>query len=140
MTKSHAQHAIIHEEDPFMKVLFVHERFGALGGAEVNILSTAGELARYGHEAGLLHGQGTGKQEDAWHETFHVCFPYSETDGVARLESALNQFKPDIIFLHKMADLAMVEALTDCTVPVVRMVHDHDLTCMRSYKYNPITR
>jgi glycosyltransferase involved in cell wall biosynthesis len=124
----------------FMKVLFVHERFGALGGAEVNILATAGELRRCGHEVSLLHGPGTGKQADAWRETFDFCYPYSRPNGVSRLESVLIQFQPDIIFLHKMADPAMVKALTDCAVPVVRMVHDHDLTCMRSYKYNPLTR
>ena len=140
VTKQHEQHDIIHEENPVMKVLFVHERFGALGGAEVNILATAGELARYGHEVSLLHGPGTGKQEEVWRNTFSFCFPYSEMNGVARIESILNQFQPDIIFLHKIADLAMVEALADCAVPVVRMIHDHDLTCMRSYKYNPLTR
>ncbi|HTB79496.1 MAG TPA: glycosyltransferase family 4 protein [Opitutaceae bacterium] len=123
-----------------MKVLFVHERFGALGGAESNILATAGALARCGHKTGLLHGSGTEKQEDAWREAFRPCFPYGETNSVAGLESALTEFKPDVIFLHKMADIAMVEALVDCAVPVVRMVHDHDLTCMRSYRYNPLSR
>lgn len=123
-----------------MKVLFAHERFGAYGGAEANILAVAQEWVRRGHEAGLLQGPGTGKQESVWRETFRPSFPYSEPNGVEVLRSALREFEPDIIFLHKMADLAVVEALTDCAVPVVRMVHDHELTCMRSYKYNPITR
>jgi glycosyltransferase involved in cell wall biosynthesis len=123
-----------------MKILFVHERFGALGGSEVNILATAGALGRCGHEVSVLHGPGTGNQEDTWRKTFGFCHPYLEPHGVSRLESVLRQFRPDIIFLHKMADLAMVEALTNCAVPVVRMVHDHDLTCMRGYKYNPLTR
>lgn len=123
-----------------MRVLFVHERLGAFGGAESNILATAGELSRLGHETGLLHGPGTGKQEPAWQAAFPVRFRYPDLDAVTGLQAALPGFRPDVIFLHKLADLALVEALTTCGVPVVRMVHDHDLTCMRSYKYHPLTR
>jgi len=123
-----------------MKVLFVHERFGAQGGAEVNVLATAEEFVSRGHEAGLLHGPGTGRQEDVWRTAFNPRFPRAGTNAGEDLESALSLFKPDVIFLHKMADLDMVEALAGCAVPVVRMIHDHDLTCMRGYKYNPLTR
>jgi len=123
-----------------VRVLFVHERLGAFGGAESNILATAGELSRLGHETGLLHGPGTGKQEPAWQAAFPVRFRYPDLDAVTGLQAALPGFRPDVIFLHKLADLALVEALTTCGVPVVRMVHDHDLTCMRSYKYHPLTR
>jgi len=123
-----------------MKVLYVHERLGALGGAETSILATAGELAACGHEVALLHGAGTGKQEGAWRIAFGTCVPYLGAEGADGLGAALREFNPDVIFLHKMADLSMVAALGDCGVPVVRMVHDHDLTCMRSYKYNPLTR
>ncbi len=118
----------------------MHERFGALGGAEANILAVAGALAERGHHVGLLHGPGTGKQEAVWRETFGPVFPYHETGGAEALASALGGFAPDVVFLHKMADLILVQALADCGVPVVRMVHDHDLTCMRSYRYHPLTR
>ena len=123
-----------------MKVLFVHERFGALGGAEVNILATAEALAECGHEVALLHGSGTGNQEEAWMETFHARFTYAESNGGCDVTAAVDEFQPDIVFLHKMADLTVMNALTECAVPVVRMIHDHDLTCMRSYHYNPLTR
>ena len=53
---------------------------------------------------------------------------------------ALRQFNPEVIFLHKMADPVLMAALVENPVPVVRMVHDHDLTCMRSYRYNPLNR
>ena len=36
-----------------MKILFVHERFGALAGAEANLHITATELARLGHSVGI---------------------------------------------------------------------------------------
>jgi glycosyltransferase involved in cell wall biosynthesis len=123
-----------------MRVLFVHDRFGAFGGAEANLLATAEELGRRGHELGLLHGPGTGRQEEDWRKAFGFCLGYPPTSSEEGLDFALSEFRPDMIYLHKMADLDLVQALTDCGVPVVRMVHDHDLTCMRGYKYHPLTR
>ena len=124
-----------------MKILFVHERFGSLGGAEVNILATAEAFLGRGHDIGLLHGPGTGKEETAWLQTFPSRFQYDKTScGGAALSLALRQFKPDVIFLHKMADPILMAALAENSVPVVRMIHDHDLICMRSYRYSPFNR
>jgi len=53
---------------------------------------------------------------------------------------ALETFSPDVIYVHKMPDLAVLEALVASGRPLVRMVHDHDIYCMRSYKYNYLTR
>jgi glycosyltransferase involved in cell wall biosynthesis len=39
-----------------------------------------------------------------------------------------------------MADLDVIETLLESGVPLVRMVHDHDIYCMRSYKYDYFTR
>jgi len=39
-----------------------------------------------------------------------------------------------------MADLSVIGALVESGVPLVRMVHDHDIYCMRSYKYDFFTR
>ena len=124
-----------------VKILFIHERFGAFGGAEANILATAEAFLDRGHDTGLLHGPGTGKEEAAWLHTFPTRFHYDKTScSRAALSLALRQFKPDVIFLHKMADQALMTALAENPVPVVRMVHDHDLMCMRSYRYNPLSR
>lgn len=124
-----------------MKILYVHERFGAMGGAEANILATAEAFLDRGHEAALLHGPATGQEEGAWLLTFPTRFQYDKTSCArAALALALRQFKPDVIFLHKMADQVLLDALAGNPVPVVRMVHDHDLICMRSYRYNPLNR
>jgi glycosyltransferase involved in cell wall biosynthesis len=56
------------------------------------------------------------------------------------MKLALAQFKPDVIYLNKFSDPAVLGALADSGIPVVRMVHDHDLYCMRSYKYHVLTR
>src|SRR5438067_7777226 len=123
-----------------MKLLFVHEKSGAFAGAESNILAAATELKHRGHVVGLLHGTVTGKGQAEWHETFQNRFSLETNGGAAIVPRVLDMFGPDVVYLHKMADLAVIKALLASRVPVVRMVHDHDLYCMRSYKYNVFTR
>src|SRR5262249_55500771 len=111
-----------------MKVLFVHECLGARGGAETNIQITACELARRGHVVALLHGPATGKNEEQWRSTFSEFFTLAEDKGsvVRRGERALpglnseiswrawsvvEEFKPDLIYLHSVADLELLEIL-----------------------------
>lgn len=125
-----------------MRLLFVHERFGAFGGAEANVLLTATELKRRGHSVALLHGANTGKDEAAWSATFseHFSLAPSGAHYGSPLRTAIATFQPDVIFLHKLGELDVLIALAECDVPVVRMVHDHDLYCLRGYKYNPFNR
>jgi glycosyltransferase involved in cell wall biosynthesis len=118
----------------------VHERFGALGGAEANVLLTATELKRRGHAVALLHGANTGRDEAAWADVFAERFPLPSARHDLVLRLALAEFRPDVIFLHKLAQLDLLDALATCGVPVVRMVHDHDLYCLRGYRYNPLNR
>jgi len=123
-----------------MRLLFVHDRFGAMAGAEVNLQLTATELQNRGHKAGLLHGPPTGKAEAAWHDLFSERFPFAEGNNFHTARTALETFQPDAIYVHKMSDATVLEALAGSGVPVAHMVHDHDLYCMRSYKYFPLTR
>ncbi|MGN6555066.1 MAG: glycosyltransferase family 4 protein [Verrucomicrobiota bacterium] len=123
-----------------MRLLFVHDRFGARAGAEVNLHLTASELKTRGHSLGIVHGPETGKGETAWRETFENCFPLSAADNTRGVQSAIQTFCPDAIYVHKMADLSVLQTLAQSGCPVVRMVHDHDLYCLRSYKYSPLTR
>jgi len=123
-----------------MKILYVHERFGALAGAEANAHITATELGQRGHSLGILHGPGTGKNEAAWEKTFPARFALTAGDNRAVVEQAVATFQPDVVYVHKTADLSVVEALVASGRPLVHMVHDHDIYCMRSYKYNFFTR
>jgi len=123
-----------------MRILFVHERFGAFGGAEANVLATAAELKARGHTVGILHGPYTGKGEAAWLNTFQHRFPFGWGGKPATELAACESFQPELIYLHKLPDLEMLESLLDSGTPIIRMVHDHDLYCMRSYKYNYFTR
>jgi glycosyltransferase involved in cell wall biosynthesis len=123
-----------------MRLLFVHERLGALGGAEANILLTAAELRRRGHAVALAHGRGTGQGEHEWSEVFSDRYPLAERNGVDGLEQALTRFQPDVVYVHKYSEPEALKSLADSGRAVVRMVHDHDLYCMRGYKYNYFTR
>ena len=124
-----------------MRVLFVHERFGALGGAESNLVTTADELKAKGHPVGLLHGSSTGKGEEKWNEVFVWKRELNSNVSMAlTVEDAVREFVPDVIYVHKMAELDVIEALLSTELPLVRMVHDHDIYCMRSYKYGYLSR
>ena len=123
-----------------MKILYVHERFGALAGAEANAHITATELGKRGHSLGILHGPSTGKNEPAWQATFPFRAPLGNGDNAAVVKKALADFQPDAVYVHKMADLSVIQTLVASGKPLLRMVHDHDIYCMRSYKYNYFTR
>ena len=126
-----------------MRQLWVHERLGAWGGAEANIHVTAAELQRRGHTVGLLHGAPTGRQEDTWRALFAERFelPDAEApDAASAVCDAVERFAPDIIYVHRLNGLELLSGLVASGRPVVRMVHDHDLYCMRSYKYHYFSR
>lgn len=123
-----------------MRILYVHERFGALAGAEANAYITATELGRRGQDVGILHGPSTGKNEAGWQGTFPQRFPLVGSSTGEATRSALQTFQPDVVYVHKMADLDVIENLVESKVPLVRMVHDHDIYCLRSYKYDYFTR
>ena len=123
-----------------MRILYVHERYGALAGAEANAHITATELGLRGHQMGILHGPGTGKNEAAWQTTFSQRFPLASQGNAAVVTAAVREFQPDVVYVHKMADLDVISALVESGVPLVRMVHDHDIYCMRSYKYDYFSR
>jgi glycosyltransferase involved in cell wall biosynthesis len=122
-----------------MKILYVHERFGALAGAEANVSIVAAELGQRGHTIGILHGPGTGRNEQGWNQIFPHRYSIGENPAAAT-GNALQDFKPDAVFVHKMPDLEVITTLVESGVPLVRMVHDHDIYCMRSYKYNYFNR
>src|SRR4029078_9758854 len=115
-----------------MRILFVHECIGSLGGAEANALITARELKAKGHTVGLLHGSPTGNGEANWMAVFGARDPLLALNAI---NSALGDFAPDVVYVHKMADLEVTEQLVRSALPLVRMVHDHDIYCMRTYKY-----
>src|SRR5258706_1450724 len=124
-----------------MKILFVHQHLGALGGAEANIFLTGRELLRRSHSVALLHGPTTGRSEDKWRQVFvHSYRLLDHESNHERIAKVLNEFQPDLIYVHNFGNLEVLEYLLESGIPVVRMVHDHEMYCLRGYKYNVFTR
>jgi len=71
---------------------------------------------------------------------FSSRYPLGSANGGAALTRALACFQPDAVYVHKCSDPSVLEVLTKGNLPVVRMVHDHDLYCMRGYKYGYFSR
>jgi len=118
------------EEDhsgPALRILHVHERAGFYGGVEQILYDTARGLVARGWPQGLLHAD-----------------PEPQADYLAAFEQSgtgddlIAAFAPDILFLHKLEDPARVAELAR-RYPTVRMVHDHDLVCLRRHKYFPLS-
>ncbi len=120
-----------------MKILFVHDILGSLGGAETNVLATAQAFARLGHEVGLLAQRPSGKGECPWHDRFERNLFWMNNEPAV---AVARRFRADAIYMHKCERLPVVESLLRGEAPIVRMVHDHDLHCLRTYRYNPVTR
>ena len=123
-----------------MKLLFVHQKLGEFGGAEANLRLSAVELRSRGYELGLLYHERTGRNEALWRDTFCECFELPAPEDTAFVHSVLQQFAPDLVYLHQPPSLELLETILNSGLPVVRMVHDHGLYCMRQYKYDYLTR
>ena len=117
-----------------MKIVWLHEKLGEFGGAEANVLASAGALARSGWENHLVYREATGRGEEAWHEAFASCRKGADPVAVARDVGA------DAVWIHNWPDSGDFVRLAEAGIPAARMVHDHAIYCMRHYKYNPLTR
>lgn len=125
------------------RILFVHETFGRMAGAEQNIAVTAPRLAEEFELSGLFWKR-SGRDEAAFESFFprHSFVPFDgPPDEVRRAtEQAIADAKPDLAYVHKCISIPVLEALAASGVPLVRMEHDHDIYCMRRYKYFPWNR
>jgi len=111
---------------PPLRVLHVHHKAGFFGGVERVLYDTAKGLADRGWPQALMYDEGN--VDEGYTGIF---------EQVGRDESLLERFRPDVALIHKLDDAERIAALA-AAVPTVRMVHDHDLVCMRHHKYFPI--
>ena len=110
-----------------MKLLHVHERAAFHGGVEQILHDTAHGLSRRGWQQALLHVEAETDSD------FLAPFDEASTG-----KDMLARFNPDVVLLHKVADMDLVTSITR-RYHAVRMVHDHDLVCLRRHKYFPIS-
>lgn len=127
-----------------MKILFVHETYGTLAGAEQNIRLTGEALKEKGHDLSFLYSVNNHRDESIYHAIFtayHLPFDHTaSTEREQRIKDLLTTIQPDIIYVHKNTDQFLLQVLMETKKTMVRMTHDHDTYCMRSYRYNYFTR
>lgn len=109
-----------------MRVLHVNERAGFYGGVEQILRDTALGLRDAGWPQALLHTDSTPGAE------YLTAFD-RHSDRV----SIIDDFAPDVLLIHKFERTDEIAGLAE-RLPTVRMVHDHDLVCLRRHKYFPI--
>ena len=117
-----------------MRVLHVNERAGFHGGVEQILHDMALGLAERGHPQALLHRDPEPRPEllSAFEATGSDAG--ADSDGGPAL---IDGFRPDVVLIHKLESAGRIHALAE-RLPTVRMVHDHDLVCLRRHKYFPI--
>jgi glycosyltransferase involved in cell wall biosynthesis len=114
----------------------VHQLLGDRGGAESTLRRLTEGLIARDCEVSLLHGPTTGTGEERFRELFPQTFTWLRADGVARALAT----EPDVLFVHKLDELSVLEELSRSGKRMVRMVHDHDIYCQRRHRYLPHNR
>jgi len=112
-------------------IVLAAPRFGFHGGVERHVHDLAIGLRSRGHRVALVYAPNE-RGRDV--ETYMRAF-----DVVAPLERATHLFaQASVVYAHKVEDAALFDAVPSST-RLVLAVHDHDLTCVRSHRYLPVT-
>jgi len=114
-----------------MKVLFLNRIAAPVeGGMNQYVLDVAARLRGVGVNVGLVHGrhpasqfQGTGYVFD--HLDHHTP---GDDEVFYRFEAILEDFRPDLVQIHGMANPALAVWLSQ-RIPTVRFVHNHGAYC-----------
>ena len=109
-----------------MRVLHVNERAGFYGGVEQILHDTAVGLRHGGWPQALLH-----TDPDPSAEYLGAFDQHSDRASI------IHDFAPDVLLIHKFECADEIARFAEQR-PTVRMVHDHDLVCLRRHKYFPI--
>lgn len=110
---------------------------GAMGGAEANVLASARGLQERGHHNFLVYRHATGREMASWEAVFESREIVTDAASVVGRVASL---RVDVIWVHNWESFEDIAGLARSGRPVARMVHDHGMYCLRTYKYHPLTR
>ena len=121
-----------------MRILFVNQKAGYYGGVEQNVAHTSKGLLSKGHECFLACGSQSDIQKE-YVDSFTGYMLCSElqtenNNTACAFQQIIKTFKPDVIYLHKLDSIACCLPYIG-QIPIIRMMHDHDLCCPRRHKY-----
>lgn len=123
-----------------MRILFVNHKCGYFGGVERNVAATAAGLRSLGHQCFLAYGDRTDRGFESYQGIFdsaHACRELHDNPGHPDGQSfrtLVESLSPDVCYLHKVPTIEFCSAFLN-KIPIVRMVHDHDLCCPRKHKF-----
>lgn len=113
-----------------MRILFFNRSARPLGGGMNRmVIDTVRRLRASGHDVALVHARRGGQLEG-------TGYIYDEIDGTAaprensalRLEAILEDFSPDVVQLHGVANTGL-DGWLAARKPTVRFVHNHQFYC-----------
>lgn len=120
-----------------MNVLFVAERLG-MGGGINYMASVARALQARGHRIRVAHSTSV---MPPVHDLAGVTLDYvrgldrqrplDEDRGARALETILQRFRPDVLFVHWLSNQRALALLLESRIPTVRMFHDYSSVCLR---------
>jgi len=110
-----------------MRVLHVNAIAKFTGGVERILFDSALGLKQAGDAQGLLYLSGEPQPE-----------MLTAFDFVTNSVSEIDTFSPDIVLIHKAEHEVIAELCQRFSC--VRMVHDHDVVCLRRHKYFPVSK
>jgi glycosyltransferase involved in cell wall biosynthesis len=99
------------------------------------VIEAAAGLAQQGHRCWLFHGL-PARDAERYAAVFtqaRGCIELGATTG-ATAAALIAELRPAVLYLHKLGATGIAPWLGHGP-RVVRMVHDHDLTCPRRHKY-----
>lgn len=117
-----------------MHILFVNEFCGFLGGVEQNMAHCARALKERGHTLTLAYERATKARYEEFLDCFHQAQLFVNDSSLDAQLAALGSI--DVIYVHRIASIEpLLNFAARHKIPVIRMVHDHDLACPRRHKY-----
>ncbi len=113
-----------------MKILFLNTTGGYFGGVEQNIALSSQGLSALGHPCHFACLKNSGVNQKQFDALFTTVWDLQTVP----LEDVVAQVQPTVIYVHKFESIQQVFHAAN-GIPVIRMVHDHDLYCPRRHKY-----
>lgn len=132
-----------------MRLLFIHDSGGHVGGAETYLSTVRKLLEKSGQKTFLfaMDGAPSRKTDDSYimedsktgRIRHHIEHYYRKPDLYSALTEYINETKPDVINIqnnHRYPN-TILSASIDSEIPVVQTVHDIGLVCPTGLCYKP---
>lgn len=113
-----------------MRVLFVNQNKGFLGGVEQYIFDTIKGLNSLGYSCSLIYEKATTNQSKLFSSVLEMEY---QVNGAKDLNK-INFESFDMIYFHKVSNLHIYDNVIE-SYPSCVMVHDYDYICPRKHKY-----